>query len=142
MPINRSISDGLVNNKNSTNDKPIKTIETLKIPKVKLRFTITEADLKYSDFSRNKAQNIEDKQNYQQRLNFRLSKLTEYTKNDLYKSLETNKVSNKLKPIQSKQQPIIVNSKTINKSVKEELGIIDSDDNEFDYFDNEDEIFL
>ena len=42
-----------------------------------------------------------------------------------------------------KQQQQQVPDRIINKCVREELGLLDdSDDNEFDYFDNEDEIFL
>jgi hypothetical protein len=166
---NRSISDSNNNNNNSlattttsttlnNYNKNSKSIENFKIPKIKLRFTITESDLKYVDYSRNRAQitqsNIDDQQKQQQqRLEFRLNKLNDYNNrnNSLFKNFEHIKPSSmlntKLKPIQTKndpkQQQQQVPDRILNKCVREELGLLDdSDDNEFDYFDNEDEIFL
>ena len=114
--------------------------------------------MKYVDYSRNRAQitqsNIDDQQKQQQqRLEFRLNKLNDYNNrnNSLFKNFEHIKPSSmlntKLKPIQTKndpkQQQQQVPDRILNKCVREELGLLDdSDDNEFDYFDNEDEIFL
>jgi hypothetical protein len=163
---NRSISDNNNNNSNINSlttttttlnnyNNNLKSIENFKIPKIKLRFTITESDLKYVDYSRNRAQinqsNIDDQKH--QRLEFHLNKLTDYNNrnNSLLKNFKHIKPSNmlntKLKPIQTKndpkQQQQQVPDRIINKCVREELGLLDdSDDNEYDYFDNEDEIFL